>query len=437
MIKYDPWQADFLACKGDKILCTGRQVGKSEVCAADAVEYAVNNPKSKPIVMIAPLEKQAYALFSKALAYLQAHYPNLICKKKDKPTQTRIKLVTGVEIYCLPVGANGLNIRFLTIGRLYMDEASRVPEEVFVAVQPALLTTGGDTILLSTLNGAQGTFYDCWINKDDAYKSFTRFAVNTEDVVNNREICATWTEKQRAGAIEKLEQAKSRMSQAEYGQEYLGIAMLNMSRFFSDELIEKTCVLERRGFVAQDRKYYLGCDVSAMGEDETVVSIVEKSEGEIINQVESIITQRVYTTQTSENIVFLHDKYRFKGIGIDDNGVGFGVFSELLREKSTKRVTVSLNNESRELDDEGEKSKRILKEEMYFRLLAWMEKGRIKLLNDKEIKESLKSIQFKLELKPGQPTRHVISGNYSHCAESIIRAVWLAIEDKTLDLWVR
>jgi len=437
MIGWDKWQKDFLECKGDKILCTGRQVGKSEVCSADAVEFAVNNPKTKPIVIIAPLEKQAYSLFSKALAYLQNNYPNMICKKKDKPTQTRIKLTNGVEIYCLPVGANGLNIRFLTIGRLYIDEASRVPSEVYTAVQPALLTTGGDTILLSTLNGAIGDFYECWINKDNAYNSFTRISVNSEFVVTNREISETWTEKQRIGAIQKLEQAKARMSQAEYAQEYLAIAMLDMSRFFKDELIEKCCVLQRRGGISPNKKYYLGCDVAAMGEDDSTIEIVEKVSKDRIEQVENLIESRVYTTQTSEKIIFLQDLYKFKAIGIDDNGVGFGVFSECMTNNKTKAITHSMNNEKRLLDEDGEKSKRLFKVEMYFRMLAWMEQGKIKLLDDKEVIESLKSIQFKLELKPGEATRHVISGNYSHVVEGLIRSIWLAIEDDSLDLWIR
>jgi hypothetical protein len=401
------------------------------------VEYAIANPKTKPIVIIAPLEKQAYSLFSKALAYLQAKYPHMICKKKDKPTQTRIKLTSGVEIYCLPVGANGLNIRFLTIGRLYIDEASRVPSEVYTAVQPALLTTGGDTILLSTLNGAVGDFYECWINKDNAYNSFSRISVNSEEVVKNREICATWTEKQREGAIQKLEQAKSRMSQAQYAQEYLGVAMLNMKRFFPDELIEKCCILKRRGNVFPSRKYYLGCDVAALGEDDTTIEIVEKLSKDRIEQVDSIVDQRVYTTQTSEKIIFLHEKYRFKAIGIDDNGVGFGVFSECLRDRTTKGITRSMNNEKRLLDEDGERSKHLFKTEMYFRMLAWLEQGKIKLLDDQEVIESLKSIQFDLVMKPGEPTRHVISGNFSHIVEGLIRAIWLAIEDESLELWVR
>jgi len=434
-IKYDPWQIDFLKTEGDKILVTGRQVGKTETCGADAAEWAVHNKGAKPVVMVAPLEKQAAALFNKTLAYLQQFYPRMICRGKDRPTLSRIRLTNGVEIYCLPVGQSGLNIRFLTIGRLYMDEAARIPEEVFVAIQPALLTTGGAQIMLSTLNGAKGTFYDCFVNKDEAYNSFKRFSVSTEKVVAEREICATWTEDQKTAALLKLEQAKARMSQAEYAQEYLGVAMLDMSRFFSDDLITKTCILKRRNNIIPHRKYYVGVDVSALGDDETTLEIIDKLPKDYIEQVENLVTNRVYTTDTSERLIFLHSLYKFKKMGIDSSGVGFGVFSELLNESKTKSRTVAMEALKRPLDDDGERSKTILKEQMYFRLLALMEKGKIKLLDDQNLIESLKSISFKLILKPGQATRHEIEGNYSHIAEGLVRAVFLASEDKTLELW--
>ena len=44
MINLDPWQKEFLNTQGDKILCTGRQVGKSVICGMDAGEYALNHP---------------------------------------------------------------------------------------------------------------------------------------------------------------------------------------------------------------------------------------------------------------------------------------------------------------------------------------------------------------------------------------------------------
>ena len=42
-MKLDPWQEEFLAVKGDKILCCGRLIGKSVICSIDAGEYAVKH----------------------------------------------------------------------------------------------------------------------------------------------------------------------------------------------------------------------------------------------------------------------------------------------------------------------------------------------------------------------------------------------------------
>lgn len=433
MINLDPWQKEFLATIGDKILCTGRQVGKSEVCSIDASEYAVNHPGSKPIVIVAPLEKQAFALFSKTLNYLEERYPNMLCRGKDRPTQSKIKLRNGVEIYCLPVGANGLNIRFLTIGRLYMDEASRIPAEVYTAIQPALLTTGGATILLSTLNGAQGDFYDCWINKDGAYNSFKRFAVNSEEVIENRVISTTWTIEQRESAKIKLSQSKLRMSQAEYAQEYLGIAMLSLGRVFSDELIKKCCVLKREN-ITRGRRLYAGCDVGGVGEDDTTIEIVE-SKDDRIKQRENIVMKKVYTTDISQRIKALVVQHDIKRVGVDDGGIGFGVFSELLNMDDTKRKVRALNNSSRPLDAEGEKSKKLLKVEMYMLTLSLMEQGVLTLLDDEELIDSFKSILYDLDIKDRDKTEVRIISTNGHIVEGLIRAVWLAYEDKSLNIW--
>src|SRR3990170_1582961 len=90
-IQLDPWQEKFIQTKGDKILCCGRQVGKSVICGIDAGEYAANNPKNV-ILMIAPTERQAYALFEKTLAYLSDNYKQLLKKGKERPTKTQINL---------------------------------------------------------------------------------------------------------------------------------------------------------------------------------------------------------------------------------------------------------------------------------------------------------------------------------------------------------
>ena len=50
----DPWQKEFKETKGDKILCCGRQVGKTFICSINAAEWAVD-PKNKGKNIIAAL----------------------------------------------------------------------------------------------------------------------------------------------------------------------------------------------------------------------------------------------------------------------------------------------------------------------------------------------------------------------------------------------
>lgn len=439
-LSLDPWQKEFLETKGDKILCCGRQVGKSEICSMDAAEYAVANPNSKPIVMIAPTERQAYGLFSKTLNYLADNYPKLIRTGKDRPTKERIKLKSGVEIYCLPVGKDGLGIRFLTIGRLYVDEASRVPENVWTAIEPALLTTGGDEILLSTPFGAQGMFYDIFKNKDNAFESFTRFSIDSEKVIQDRLVCETWLQIQRDKALMKLDQAKKRMSKREYAQEFMGQFVEDLHRWFSDELIANTCTLKREDGIRPGSDYFMGCDIARMGEDEGTFEIVRKINKDNYVQVENIVTTKKLTTETYRNIKSLEQKYIFQKIYIDAGAgsLGVAIFDMCLDDDMLKRKVVAINNADRPLDHDKEKGKRtkILKEDLYDNLRALMEQGKIKLLDDEDLIESLRSVQYEYLMKEGEPTRLRIFGDYTHIAEGLIRAAWSS-KSKELNIWIK
>ena len=433
MLILDDWQKKFKETKGDKILCTGRQVGKSLVCSQDAGDYAISNAR-KCVVMIAPTERQAYGLFEKTLNYLITKYPNHLKMGKDRPTHTKITLRNGTRIFCLPVGLSGLGIRFLTIDRLYVDEASRVPEDVWNAITPALLTTGGNMVLLSTPAGAVGAFYECWINRDKKYESFTRFSINSEEVMRNRPIRANWTEEIRDKALAFLEREKLRMNSKDYAQEYLGEFIDSFFRFFTDDIIKKCCVLKRRAEISKKHDYYLGVDVARMGNDEITFEIVHRITRDAFQQVESIVETKKYLNETTDRIIELEKQYDFKEIGIDDGGIGVGVYDYLLHNPITKRKIVAINNRSRSLEDE--RSKKLLKEDLYANLLAMMERGEIQLLNDSDLIASFRSVQYEYLLSAGQPSRLRIFGNYTHIVEGLIRACWLASQDKRLNIWV-
>ena len=430
----DPWQLDFLKTKGDKILCTGRQVGKSVVCGNDAGEYALTHPNHN-ILMIAPTERQAYGLFEKTLEYIVNKNPKALKMGKDRPTKTKITLKNGAKIWCLPVGVSGLGVRFMTVHRLYADECSRIPEDVFSAVSPSLLTTGGDTIYLSTPAGAQGEFHRCWINEDNAYNSFTRFSNNSEDVMRNRKISSSWTALQRERALQKLEQAKVRMSKREYAQEYLGQFLADLHRWFNDDVIAKCCNSKRRA-PNMDKNLYLGVDIARMGEDESSFIILERKEGRM-RQIECITTSKTLTTQTEEKIVELDRIYNFDFIYIDagSGSLGVGIFDHLLKNEQTRRKVIAINNRSRSMDKDNKSKTKLLKEDLYSNLLALMEQNLIYLLDDEDLKASLASVQYEHVMKEGQPTKLRIFGNYTHIAEGLIRAAW-GIKETRGHIWI-
>jgi len=439
-IHWDPWQKEFLKVKGNKILCTGRQVGKSTICAKDAGDYALTH-NNKTILMIAPTERQAYELFDKTINYILSKRNKSIIKSplNTNLTKTKCVLKSGTRILCLPSGTSGSGIRGYTIHRLYADEASRIPDEVWTAVTPMLLTTAGSIIMLSTPWGKQGYFWETW-EKDE---SFHKFHIISEKVIKEREICLSWSEAQQKAALDFLEQEKRRKTKLQYGQEYLGLFVDDLMRLFTDELLKDRCIKRASEIRREECKYYLGVDVARSGGDETVFSIVEKTPDNKLIQKQNIIAVNNMITETAREIIHLNRKWRFAKIYIDTGGMGVGVFDILLEHPETKRHVVSIDNATRPIEDsklvktsnkvkeKDPKQTSLLKNDLYNNLIVLMEQKIITLLDDPELIQSLRSIQ--LEYTDMGNLR--ITGRYDHCAESLIRAAW-CIKDKSLKLYV-
>lgn len=422
-LQLDKWQEDVLNTSGNIVLRSGRQVGKSTIISIKAAEYAVSNPK-KSIMIISAVERQAYLLFSKVLAYIHDNHRKQIKTGRDRPTKSELKLKNGSIIRCLPTGLDGLGIRGYTVDLLIADEAAFIPQAVWPALTPMLATTGGTMIFLSTPFGRRGYFYECFF--DDR---FTKFHINAEDVANSR------SEPQRSNMLAHQEAEKKRMTKMQYAQEYLGEFVDELRQFFSDDMIKMCCVLQRRAHTGG--KAYLGCDIARMGDDQTTFEIIEKLNKDYMEQIESIVTTKTLTTETFDRIVELERSYKFKQIGIDagSGSLGVGILDFLLRNSSTRNKVIALNNRKRSLDFDGENRTRLQKEDMYQCVLSLMQSGKIKLLDDDDLKASLRSVQYEIVIEPGKPTKVKMFGNDTHIAEGIIRAVWLANEDKSLNLW--
>ena len=414
-LKLDNWQKEILETKGNLCLRSGRQVGKSTIIAIKTSEFAIKNAK-KTVLVIASVERQAYLLFDKILAYMGNNYSRFIKMGRDRPTKHKLSLKNGSVIYCLPTGLTGQGIRGFTIDMLIADEAAFIPELVWTAVTPMLAATKGVIILLSTPHGKEGYYYECF--KDEKFKNFH---VSSEDCER----------------IDKdyLERERKRMSIVEYGQEYLGEFIDELRQFFPTDLIEENMVLDKE----RDIKgvYYLGVDFAGYGGDENAFVIVKKINKESLDIVEIQTTsseqiKNNITGDTIDRIKIFNKKYDFRKIYVDDGGLGSPIFDFLLKEDNIKRKLVGLNNAKRSIEYSTDRRKRIFKEDMYGNLLRLMEQHKISLLKDPNLNLSLKSIQYEYT----EDKNIKIFGKYSHITEALMRAAW-CIMDKSLNIWVR
>ena len=168
-IEPDPWQAEVLTSKHPrKILCCGRQTGKSTVGAVLAVHKALTVPGST-VLIVAPGERQAKLLFKNAYRlYEMAGHPLPASSKR----LTGLELANGSIIEALP--AVERTTRGYSVDLLLVDEAAAVPDQDYHGILPALIATQGEQVLLSTPRGKRGFFWELWHSDEDWQRMMVR-----------------------------------------------------------------------------------------------------------------------------------------------------------------------------------------------------------------------------------------------------------------------
>ena len=156
----DPWQADLLRSRAKRalLLCT-RQAGKSTVTAALALHEALYRPPAL-VLLLSPSLRQSGELFRKVMAFY-----TLFAKDapSDAESALRLDLANGSRIVSLP-GKEETVRGYSGVSLLILDEAARVPDDLYYSVRPMLAVSGGRLIGLSTPFGKRGWFYETWQN---------------------------------------------------------------------------------------------------------------------------------------------------------------------------------------------------------------------------------------------------------------------------------
>jgi hypothetical protein len=184
----DPWQAATLrSAARQQILLCSRQSGKSTVSALLALHCALYQAPAL-VLLLSPGLRQSQELFRKvrdSLGALGAAAPEPAAE-----SALRLELPGGSRIACLP--GNESTVRgFSSVALLVVDEASRVPDDLYQAVRPMLAVSGGRLLLLSTPFGRRGFFYHEWSTGGPAWE---RVKVTAADCPR---ISPTWLERER------------------------------------------------------------------------------------------------------------------------------------------------------------------------------------------------------------------------------------------------
>jgi len=173
-LKPDRWQEDLLRSTARRVLLNcARQSGKSTMVGLLAVHAALYEPDSL-ILLLSPTLRQSQELFKKCLSLYRA---------ADKPvppeseTALTLTLENGSRIVSLP-GKEGTVRGYSGVRLLAIDEAARVPDDLYASVRPMLAVSGGRLVALSTPFGTRGWWHDAWINQEKAWE---RYRITAEE----------------------------------------------------------------------------------------------------------------------------------------------------------------------------------------------------------------------------------------------------------------
>jgi len=130
-----------------------RQGSKSTTASLIALHTALYRPGST-VLLLSPGLRQSSELYRKALtSYRKLGRP--VAARSE--AQTSLEMENGSRIVSLP--GTEATVRAYVADLILVDEAAKVPQDVWDAVRPMVAVTGGRVVLLSTPWMADGFFW--------------------------------------------------------------------------------------------------------------------------------------------------------------------------------------------------------------------------------------------------------------------------------------
>jgi hypothetical protein len=213
----DEWQADLLRGNDSRILLlASRQAGKSQVASALALKQAFFCPGSL-VLLLSPTLRQSGELFKDKVKRLYNALGRPVVTVQE--SALTMELENRSRIVSLP-GDEGTIRGYSGAKLLILDEASRIPDELYRTVRPMLATSKGKLIAVTTPWGQRGWFFDAWHSRE-AWKR-VRITVDMCPRIDQA----------------FLEEEKSSLGEKFYAQEYLCSFESVVGALFTEDVIQ-------------------------------------------------------------------------------------------------------------------------------------------------------------------------------------------------------
>src|SRR5207302_9076568 len=153
----DPWQVEVLEGGHPRLLLNCcRQAGKSTAVAVLGLAEAIFVPLTK-VLLVSRSHRQSTELFRIVLDL----YRRLGSPLPGRQTAEELQLSNFSRVVCLPCREETIR-GYSKVSLLVIDEAARVPDDLYRAVRPMLAVSDGRLVCLSTPYGKRGFFWEAW-----------------------------------------------------------------------------------------------------------------------------------------------------------------------------------------------------------------------------------------------------------------------------------
>jgi phage terminase large subunit-like protein len=216
----DAQQVDLFRRVGKRTLLNcSRQTGKTTAAAMKAVHTALWR-RNVTVLVTAPKKQQTREFMRKVRTFAA------LCggqrTGRSKGDRYCVEFRNGSRI--IGVAADPDSIRgFSAVALVIIDEASRVPDEVYYAILPMLAVSDGSMWILSTPKGKRGFFYEEWASPEsDGWVKIRITAAECPRI-----------------SPEFLAAQKKRMGERRFAQEFQGVFLDLDQGVFDPDMVRK------------------------------------------------------------------------------------------------------------------------------------------------------------------------------------------------------